>query len=117
MMWSRATKAALVAILLAMVSTAAAAKGKIGFATEAASSAFISPVLDSLEVAKVRSGSIAAAAGLKSGEVNSTTNCDNHPLRWSLVLVVRLPRADILRRPLSNRLPSNRRSSPMGRPC
>ena len=68
MMRSRAAKVALVAVLFAMASTAVAAKGKLGFATEATSSGFISPVLERLKVATVRPGSPAAAAGLKPGD-------------------------------------------------
>lgn len=68
MMWSRAAKTVLVAVLLAMASTAVAAKGKLGFATEATSSGFINPVLERLKVATVRPGSPAAAAGLKPGD-------------------------------------------------
>ena len=50
MMWSKAAKAALAAVLLVVASTAVAAKGKLGFATEATSIGFISPVLECLKV-------------------------------------------------------------------
>ncbi len=74
MMFSRATKAALLAVLLAMASTVVAAKGKLGFATEATSSGLISPVLERLKVAKVRPGSPAAAAGLLPGDLITEIN-------------------------------------------
>ena len=75
MMWSKAAKAALVAVLLVVASTAAvAAKGKMGFATEATSSGFISPVLERLKVVTVRPGSPAAAAGLKAGDYITEVN-------------------------------------------
>lgn len=49
-MWSKAAKAALAAVLLVVASTAVAAKAKLGFATEATSIGFISPVLECLKV-------------------------------------------------------------------
>ena len=54
MMCSKAAKAALVAILLVVATTAVAAKGKLGFVTEATSSGFISAVLERLKVVTVR---------------------------------------------------------------
>lgn len=68
MMLSKAARVALMGLLLVMASTAVAAKGRLGFATEATSSGFINPVLESLKVAKVRPGSPAAASGLKPGD-------------------------------------------------
>ena len=69
MMWSRAFKVALAAVLFSMASTSVAANGKLGIATEATvSGGFISPVLERLKVATVRPGSPAAAAGLKPGD-------------------------------------------------
>jgi C-terminal processing protease CtpA/Prc len=68
MMLSRPVKTAVAVIFLAIASTALAGKGKLGFAIEAATSGFISPVLESLKVTTVRPKSPAAAAGLKPGD-------------------------------------------------
>lgn len=68
MKWNQTAAIALTAALLTTAGTALAAKGKLGFATEATSSGFISPVLEQLKVATVRTGSAAEAAGLKPGD-------------------------------------------------
>lgn len=67
-------KTALVAALFAVVSTAALAKGKLGFATEATTSGIISPLLERLKVASVRPGSPAATAGLRPGDFITEVN-------------------------------------------
>ncbi len=66
-MWSQTRSFALV-LLLAFSSSAEAARGKLGISTDATSSGFVSPVLEKLTIGKVRPGSPAAAAGLKSGD-------------------------------------------------
>ncbi|NOT86545.1 MAG: PDZ domain-containing protein [Lysobacter sp.] len=71
---NRTAKTAAAVILLAIASTALAAKGKLGFATEASTSGFISPVLESLKVTIVRPKSPAAAAGLRSGDYITAVN-------------------------------------------
>ena len=54
--------------LLAVSFAAAAAKGKLGFGTEAVFSGFFNPVLKRVKVATVAADSPAAAAGLKPGD-------------------------------------------------
>ena len=67
-MWKQGRSIALVIVLLAASGVAFAAKGKLGFSTEATSSGFESPVLEKLTVAEVRPGSPAAGGGLRSGD-------------------------------------------------
>ena len=67
-MWKQLQNVALVVLLLTVSGLAVAGKGKLGFATEATSSGFVSPVLEQLTVANVRPGSPAAGAGLRSGD-------------------------------------------------
>ena len=58
----------LVAALLALASVAIAAKGSLGFGTEATFSGFFNPVLKRVKVTTVIPESPAAAAGMKAGD-------------------------------------------------
>ena len=73
-MWKQVRNIALVALLLTSSGLAVAAKGKLGFSTEATSSGIGSPVLEQLMVADVRPGSPAAGAGLRSGDLIMEVN-------------------------------------------
>lgn len=58
----------LTVLLLAVAFVAVAAKGKLGFGSEATISGFFSPVLKRVKVTTVLAGSPAAAAGLRPGD-------------------------------------------------
>ena len=67
--WNRSVALLVLSIaFLATPLTANAARGKLGFGTEATISGFFSPVLKRVKVTTVAPGSPAAEAGLKPGD-------------------------------------------------
>ena len=68
MAWTKKAQILLAAALLAISFGAIAAKGKLGFGTEATISGFFKPVLKRVKVTTVETGSPAAAAGLRPGD-------------------------------------------------
>lgn len=64
----RTARVLLAVALLGAASVALAAKGSLGFGTEAAFSGFFSPVLKRVKVTTVVPGSSAAIAGMKPGD-------------------------------------------------